>query len=68
MLDVGFVDKANILKPRPNFLYLEAQMSGRNVSWIDKGAMHDFMSIKSHKEVGACRCVKWVAHQYAVWK
>jgi hypothetical protein len=46
MLDVGFVAKANSLTPRPSLLYLEAQMSGRNVSWVDKEATHSFMSLK----------------------
>jgi hypothetical protein len=46
MLDVGFVAKASSLTPRPSLLYLEAQMSGRNVSWVDKEATHSFMSLK----------------------
>jgi hypothetical protein len=46
MLDVGFLAKASSLTPRPSLLYLEAQMSGRNVSWIDKEATHFFMSLK----------------------
>ena len=40
------VAKASSFKPRPNLLYLEAKMSGRNVSWIDKEATHSFMSLK----------------------
>jgi hypothetical protein len=46
MLDIGFVAKASSLAPRPSLLYLEAQMSGRNVSWVDKEAMHFLMSLK----------------------
>ena len=46
MLDGGFVAKASSLKPRPNILYLEAQMNGRNVSWVDKEATHSFLSPK----------------------
>jgi hypothetical protein len=46
MLDVGFVAKANSLRPRPSLLYLEVQMSSRNVSCVDKEAMHSFMSLK----------------------
>jgi hypothetical protein len=46
MLDGGLVAKASSLKPRPSLLYLEAQMNGRNVSWVDKEAMHSFMSLK----------------------
>ena len=57
MLDVGFVAKASSLKPRPSLLYLEAQMSGTNVSWVDKEATH-FHDPKVHKEVGACRRVE----------
>jgi hypothetical protein len=45
MLDVGFVANASSLKPRPSLLYLEAQMSGRNVSWVDKEATHSFMNL-----------------------
>jgi hypothetical protein len=40
------VAKANSLKPRPSMLYLEAQVNGRNVSWVDKEAIVSFMSLK----------------------
>jgi hypothetical protein len=46
MLDVGFVAKASSLRPKPSLLYLEAQISGRNVSWVYKNATHSFMSLK----------------------
>jgi hypothetical protein len=46
MLDIGFVAKASSLAPRPSLLYLEAQMNGKNISWIDKEATHSFMSLK----------------------
>jgi len=46
MFDVGFVAKASSLIPRPSLLYLEAQLSGRKVSWVDKEATHPFMSLK----------------------
>jgi hypothetical protein len=46
MLDGGLVAKASSLKPRPSLLYLEAQMSGRNVSCVDKETTHSFMSLK----------------------
>jgi hypothetical protein len=46
MLDVGFVAKASSLRPRPSLLYLEAQMSGRNVSWVDKNTTYSFMGLK----------------------
>jgi hypothetical protein len=46
MFDVGFVAKASSLMPRPSLLYLEAQLSGRKVSWVDKEATHSFMSLK----------------------
>ena len=46
MLDGGFGAKASSLKPRSSVLYLEAQMNGRNVSWIDKEATHAFISSK----------------------
>jgi hypothetical protein len=36
MFDVGFVAKASSLMPRPSLLYLEAQLSGRKVSWVAK--------------------------------
>jgi hypothetical protein len=52
MLDGGLVAKANSLKPRPSLLYLEAQMSGRNVSWVDKEAMHSFMSLNLIRKLG----------------
>jgi hypothetical protein len=46
MLDGGLVIKASSLRPRPSLLYLEAQLSGRKVSWVDKEATHLFMSLK----------------------
>ena len=57
MLDVGFVAKVGSLTPRPSLLYLEAQMSGSNVSWVDIEATH-FHEPKVHKEVGVCRRVE----------
>ena len=45
MLDGGLVAKASSLKPRPSLLYLEAQVSGRNVSLVDKEATHSFKSL-----------------------
>ena len=52
MLDGGFVAKASSLKRRSSLLYLEAQMNGRNVSWIDKKAMHTFMSLMLTRKLG----------------
>ena len=52
MLDGGLVAKASSLKPRPSLLYLEAQMSGRNVSWVDKEAMHSFMRLNLTRKLG----------------
>ena len=52
MLDDGFVAKASSLKPRPSISYLEAQMNGRNVSWVDKEATNSFMSPKLRKGLG----------------
>ena len=52
MLDDGFVAKASSLKPRPSILYLEAQMNGRLVSWVDKELRHSFMSPKLTRELG----------------
>jgi hypothetical protein len=46
------VAKASSLKPRPSLLYLEAQMSGRNVSWVDKEATHCFMILSSQRSWG----------------
>ena len=57
MLEVGFAAKANSLAPRPIFLYLEAQMCDRNVSWVDKENAF-FHEPKIYKEVGACRRVE----------
>jgi hypothetical protein len=45
MLDVGFVAKASSLRPKPSLLYLEAQMNGRNFSWVEKEATHSFMNL-----------------------
>jgi hypothetical protein len=42
MLDVSFLAKSSSLRPRPSLLYLEAQMSGRNVLYVDKEATHSF--------------------------
>jgi hypothetical protein len=52
MLDGGLVTKASSLKPRPSLLYLEAQMSGRNVSWVDKEATHSFISLNLTRKLG----------------
>jgi hypothetical protein len=52
MLDGGLVAKASSLKPRPSLLYLEIQMNGRNISWVDKEAMHSFMSLKLTRNLG----------------
>ena len=52
MLDGSFVAKASTLNPRPSFMYFEAQMNGRSVSWVDKEAMHSFMSPKLIRELG----------------
>ena len=53
MLEGGFVAKASSLKPRPSFLYLEAQINGKNVSClVDTGATHSFMSPKLARELG----------------
>ena len=68
MLDVGFMAKASSLKPKPSLWYLEAQMSGRNVLWIDKEATHSFMSLKLIKKLGLAGAESGQAHQYAVWK
>ena len=57
ILDVGFVAKASSFTPRPSVLYLEAQMSATNVSWVDKEVTH-FHEPKVHKEVGACQRVE----------
>jgi hypothetical protein len=68
MLDVGFVAKASSLKPKPSLLYLKAQMSGRNVSWVDKEATHSFMSLKLIRKLGLAGAENEQVHQYAVWK
>jgi hypothetical protein len=52
MLDGGLMAKVNSRKPRPSLLYLEAQMSGRNVSWVDKEATHSFMSLNLTRKLG----------------
>jgi clan AA aspartic protease (TIGR02281 family) len=53
MLEGGFVAKASSLKPRPGLLYLEAQINGKQVSYlVDTGATHSFMSPKLAKELG----------------
>jgi len=57
MLDGRLEAKASSLKPRPSLLYLEAQMSATNVSWVDKEVTH-FHEPKVHKEVGACQRVE----------
>jgi hypothetical protein len=46
MLDIDFLAKASSLRPRRSLLYLEAEMSGRNISCVDKEATHSFMSLK----------------------
>jgi hypothetical protein len=52
MLNVGFVAKASSLMPRLSLLYLEAQMSGKNISWVDKETTHSFMSLKLIRKLG----------------
>jgi hypothetical protein len=52
MLDGGLVAKASSFKPRPSLLYLEAQMNGRNVSRVDKEAMHSFISLMLTRNLG----------------
>jgi hypothetical protein len=53
MLDVAFVAKASSLTPRPSFfLHLEAKMSDRNVSWVDKEATQSFMSLNLTRKLG----------------
>jgi hypothetical protein len=52
MFDVGFVAKASSLVPRPSLLYLEVQISGKNVSSVDKKATHSFMSLKLTRKLG----------------
>ena len=51
MLDVCFVAKISSLKPRPSLWYLEDQMNGRNVSWVDE-ATHSIMSPKLTRKLG----------------
>jgi hypothetical protein len=68
MLDVGFVAKASSLKPKPSLLYLEVQMSGRNVSWVDKEATHSFMSLKLIRKLGLAGAESEQVYQYEVWK
>jgi hypothetical protein len=46
------VAKANSIAPRPSLLYLEAQMSSRNVSSVDKEATHSFMRLKLTRKLG----------------
>jgi hypothetical protein len=55
MLDGGLVAKASSLKPRPSLLNLEAQMNGRNVSRVDKEAIHSFISLMLTRNFGTCR-------------
>jgi len=52
MLDTGFMAKATTLKPRPSLLYLGVQVSGRNVSWVDREETHSFMNPKFTRKVG----------------
>ena len=52
MLDGGLVAKTSSLKPKLSLLYLEAQMSGRNVSWVVKEAMHSFMRLNLTRKLG----------------
>jgi hypothetical protein len=52
MLDVGLVANASSLTPKPSLLYLEVQISGRNVYRVDKEATHSFMSLKIIKKLG----------------
>jgi hypothetical protein len=58
MLDIGFVANDSSLAPRPSLLYLEAKMSGGNVSWVDKEAMHSFISLKLTRKLVVCRRVE----------
>ena len=62
------VAKASSLKPRPSLLYLEAQMSGRNVSWVDKEAMHSLRRLNLTRNLELAGAWSGQAHQYAVWK
>jgi hypothetical protein len=66
MLDVGKVAKSSSLAPRPNLLYLEAQMSGTNVLWVDKETTHSFMSLRLIRKLGFASAESGQAHQYAV--
>ena len=52
MLEGGFLAKVNGFKPRPSLLYLEAKISGRDLSClIDIGAMQSFMNSKLAKKL-----------------
>lgn len=52
ILEGGFLTKVSSLKPKPSFLYLEAQIDGKHVSClVDTGATHSFMSPKLTKEL-----------------
>jgi hypothetical protein len=66
MLDVGFVAKGSSLRPRPSLLYLEAEMSGRNVSWVDKKATHSFIRLKLTRKLGFAGAQNEQTHQIAV--
>jgi hypothetical protein len=46
------VAKASSIAPRPSLLYLEAQMSRRNVSSVDKEATNSFMRLKLTRKLG----------------
>ena len=57
ILEGGFVAKANNLKPKPRFLYLEAEINGRNVSClVGTRTMHSFISLKLVEELGSPTC------------
>jgi predicted aspartyl protease len=52
MLKGGFVAKASDFKPRPSLLYLEAQINGRDFSWlVDTKATQSIMSPYLAKEL-----------------
>jgi hypothetical protein len=52
MLEGGFLAKVSDFKPRPSLLYLEAKISGRDLSClIDIEATQSFMSSKLAKEL-----------------
>ena len=53
MIEGGFVAKASSLKAKLRFLYLNAQINGKNVSClVIPGPTHSFMSPSLAKELG----------------